>query len=195
MSTNGDSVIVPSGNPGLANYPHGRLAPATQARTLYVSGTACRRPDDTFAGVKDNGDGTVSFNIREQTLATLHNIEATIKHASGDRSGLESIIDATVFLPNIHAHYVGMNAVWNELYPDAERAPARTVIGVKELPSPKMIVEIKCIAFNVKSLAVPRPTVVKNISDATKRNIVEVICAHVLFVTASFLAGRVICGV
>ncbi|OQD63136.1 hypothetical protein PENPOL_c010G06119 [Penicillium polonicum] len=147
MSTNGDSVIVPSGNPGLANYPHGRLAPATQTRTLYVSGTACRRPDGTFTGVKDNGDGTVSFDIREQTLATFHNIEATIKHASGDRSGLESIIDATVFMPNLHAHYAGMNAVWNELYPDAERAPARTVVGVKELPSPKMIVEIKCIAL------------------------------------------------
>lgn len=146
MSTNGDSVIVPSGNLGLANYPHGRLAPATQARTLYVSDTACRRPDDIFAGVKDNGDGAVSFNIREQTLATLH-IDATIKHASSDRSGLKSIIDATVFLPNIHAHNVGMNAVWNEPYPDAERAPARTVIGVKELPSPKMIVEIKCIAL------------------------------------------------
>lgn len=28
-----------------------------------------------------------------------------------------------------------------------------------------------------------------------KRNIVEVIFAHVLFVTASFLAGRVICEV
>ncbi|PIG88929.1 hypothetical protein AARAC_011550 [Aspergillus arachidicola] len=125
MSTNGDSVIV---------------------YTLYVSGTACRRPDGTFAGVKDNGDGALVFDIHEQTLTTLHSIEVIIKHASGDRSGLESIIDATVFLTNMNAHYDGMNAVWNELYPDAETAPARTVIGVRELPSAKMIIEIKCIA-------------------------------------------------
>ncbi|KAJ9492436.1 hypothetical protein VN97_g810 [Penicillium thymicola] len=50
---------------------------------------------------------------------------------------------------------------------------------------------ILCSYFNVKSQAVHPPTVVKNISDVTKRNIVEVIFEHVLFVTASFLAVTV----
>ena len=47
-------------------------------------------------------------------------------------------------------------------------------------------------SFNVRYPAVPRATVVKSISDATKRNIVEITFALVQFVVVPFLAGRVI---
>ncbi|KAJ6142534.1 hypothetical protein N7471_001987 [Penicillium samsonianum] len=132
MLINGDPVIVPSG---------------IQASPTILTAASPSPPNGTFTGVKENEDGTLDFDIREQTVAILRNVEAIIKHATGDRNGLESIIDATVFLPHIKAHYAGMNAMWNEFYPDTDRAPARTAIGVKELPSPKMIVEIKCIAL------------------------------------------------
>lgn len=47
-------------------------------------------------------------------------------------------------------------------------------------------------SFNVRCPAVPRAIVVKSISDATKRNIVEITFALVQFVVVPFLAGRVI---
>ncbi|KAJ3523814.1 hypothetical protein NM208_g12309 [Fusarium decemcellulare] len=147
MSKNGDPITVPSGSAGLAHYPHARLAPPTHSRVLYISGTSSRLPDGSFAGVKTNEDGTLELDIRQQTLAIFGNIDAVIKRASGNKGGIQNIIDATVFLTDLKSDYAGMNAVWNEFWPEAEKAPARTTIGVKELPSPKLVVEVKCTAL------------------------------------------------
>ncbi|KAL4875269.1 Endoribonuclease L-PSP/chorismate mutase-like protein [Aspergillus karnatakaensis] len=146
MYSNGTPIIVPSGNAkGLAHYPHARLLPS-QSRILQLSGIGSRRPDGTFEGAHKNADGTLTLNVEEQTAAILRNIEAVIKHATNGKGGLENVIDATVFLLDMKAHYGGMNAVWNKTWTSPESAPARTAIGVRELPSPEMIVEIKCTA-------------------------------------------------
>ncbi|KAF0326315.1 L-PSP endoribonuclease family protein [Colletotrichum asianum] len=148
MPGNGDAVILPTGTvTGLANYPRGRLAPTTSHRTLYISGTSSRRPDGTFDGVETRSDGTQVLDVRKQTAAILRNIEEVIKHATANKGGLGNVIDATIFLVDMERDYSGMNTVWNEFYPNVEEAPARTTIGVRELPSPKLVVEVKCTAI------------------------------------------------
>ncbi|KAM5374233.1 hypothetical protein ACJZ2D_006558 [Fusarium nematophilum] len=142
MSANGDAVILSSNARGLANYPHARLAPS-EARTLYISGTSSRRPDGSYEGVETAKDGTPVLNVEGQTAAVLRNIEAIIKEATGGRGGLQNVIDATVFLVDVQRDYAGMNAIWNKTWPEVGEAPARTTIGVRELPSPKLVVEIK----------------------------------------------------
>ncbi|EMT73899.1 hypothetical protein ACKRZS_003085 [Fusarium odoratissimum] len=146
-SLNGEPIIVSGGTAGLAHYPHARLAPGGQTRTLYISGTSSRLPDGTFDGVKVNEDGSLNFDVRQQTFTIIRNIEAIIKNATAGRGNLGNIIDATIFLVDIGKNYSGMNAVWNEFWPRVDTAPARTTIGVKELPSPKIVVEFKCTAL------------------------------------------------
>lgn len=146
MSPNGDAVILPAGSPkGLANYPHGRVIPSVGSRTLYISGTSSRLSDGSFGGFETNGDGAPSFDAGKQTTAILHNVEAIVKQATDGKGGLHNIIDVTVFLTDME-YYSGMNEVWNGFWPNNEEAPTRTTIAVKALPSPKMVVEMKCTA-------------------------------------------------
>lgn len=159
MTSNGDAVILHTGTiTGLANYPRGRLTPTAPHRTLFISGTSSRRPDGTFAGARNfssaheeaeklENDLSHGFDVQEQTAAILRNIEEVIKNATKGKGGLGNLIDATVFLVNMRRDYAGMNAVWNGVWPRFDEAPARTTIGVKELPSPEMIIEIKCTAI------------------------------------------------
>lgn len=147
MSAASKPIIVKSGNAAaLANYPHARLITTTSYRTLYISGTSCRRPDGTFDGVHANEDGSLRLDIEEQTHAVLSNIENIIKEATNGRGGLENVVDATIFLIDVEKHYQGMNEVWNRFWPRAADAPARTTVGVRELPNPKLIIEIKATA-------------------------------------------------
>ncbi|KAM6510708.1 hypothetical protein FSOLCH5_011153 [Fusarium solani] len=147
MSSNGDAVILPAGSAkGLANYPHGRIIPSAGSRTLYISGTSSRLADGSFEGFESNSDGTPSFDIGKQTAAILRNIDAVVKQATNGKGGLHNIIDVTVFLTDME-YYSGMNKVWNEFWPNYEEAPARTTIAVKALPSPKIVVEMKCTAM------------------------------------------------
>ncbi|RHZ73696.1 hypothetical protein CDV55_107404 [Aspergillus turcosus] len=145
--SNGTPYFLPAEKAqGLANYPHARFAPTTAHRTLYVSGTSSRRGDGTWDGVTEHADGTWTLDIRAQTAAVLRNIESIIQGATDGRGGLQNIVDATVFLINLPQNYSGMNDEWNKIWPDRANAPARTTIGVKELPNPRLLVEIKCTA-------------------------------------------------
>lgn len=136
--------LPPSAAQGLANYPHARTAPAS-TRTLYVSGTSSRRGDGTYAGCVTSSDGKHTLNIGEQTAAVLQNIKTIINGATGGAYGLESVIDATVFLTDMK-DYAGMNAEWNKVWPDKQNAPARTCVQVAALPNERLNVEIKCTA-------------------------------------------------
>jgi enamine deaminase RidA (YjgF/YER057c/UK114 family) len=143
--SNGSPFFLPASKAqGLANYPHARVAPTKPHRTIYVSGTSSRRGDGTWDGVTEHADGTFTLDIRAQTAAVLQNIETIIQGATDGRGGLENIVDATVFLVDLPEHYAGMNEEWNRVWPRREDAPARTTIGVKELPNERLLVEIKC---------------------------------------------------
>ena len=92
-----------------------------------------------------SSDGKHTLNIGEQTAAVLQNIKTIINGATGGAYGLESVIDATVFLTDMK-DYAGMNAEWNKVWPDKQNAPARTCVQVAALPNERLNVEIKCTA-------------------------------------------------
>lgn len=58
--------------------------------------------------------------------------------------GLENLVDLTVFLVNM-ADYAEFNTVYNEFFSGLQ-GPTRTTIGVRELPLPPLLIEIKAIA-------------------------------------------------
>jgi len=146
-SPNGTAYLLPvTGAQGLANYPHARTIPNT-ARTIFVSGTSSRRGDGTYEGCITREDGTHELDCGAQTAAVLRNIETIIRGATDGRCGLESVVDATVFLTDMGADYGRMNAEWNRAWPDRTRAPARTCVQVAALPNERLNVEIKCQAI------------------------------------------------
>lgn len=146
-SPNGTGYLLPATGPqGLANYPHARTIPST-ARTIFVSGTSSRRGDGTVEGCETRADGTHALDCGAQTAAVLRNVEAVVRGATGGRRGLESVVDATVFLTDLRRDYAAMNAEWNRVWPDRAMAPARTCVQVAALPNERLNVEIKCQAI------------------------------------------------
>jgi 2-aminomuconate deaminase len=115
-------------------------------RTVFVSGTSSRRSDGTFEGCEEKPDGTFVLDCGVQTAAVLRNIGTIIRGATGGRCGLESVVDATVFLTNMKGDYAAMNAEWNKVWPDRSKAPTRTCVQVAALPNERLNVEIKCQA-------------------------------------------------
>ncbi|KAE8375516.1 Endoribonuclease L-PSP/chorismate mutase-like protein [Aspergillus bertholletiae] len=148
MSNGSAFFLPPDKAQGLANYPHARILPTNPAsRTIHVSGTSSRRGDGTWDGVTEHADGTWTLDIRQQTAAVLHNIDTVIRGATDGKGSIKNVVDATVFLTDLAGCYQGMNEEWNKVWPDRQDAPARTTIGVKELPNPRLLVEIKCTAI------------------------------------------------
>ncbi|KAL6246982.1 hypothetical protein RBB50_006289 [Rhinocladiella similis] len=139
--------LPPSAAQGLANYPHARATPNNAtSTTLYVSGTSSRRGDGTYAGYSVGSDGAAVLDVAEQTTAVLTNIKRVIETATNGKCGLESIIEATIFLTDMK-DYKRMNDVWNTFFPERIAAPARTCVQVAALPNEKLCVEIKSIAI------------------------------------------------
>ena len=145
---NGQAYLVhPSAPEGATRFPQARIAPAAGHRTIYVSGTACVRPQDgTWPGVTEHADGTRTLDIRVQMAAVLDNIEFILKGATGGKGGVRNLIDAVVYVVDMKRDYAGMNEEWNKVFTTRASAPARATVGVKELPDPRMIVEIKATA-------------------------------------------------
>ncbi|KAF8926409.1 hypothetical protein BGZ58_011215 [Dissophora ornata] len=138
MSPNGTAVILKDRAQALAHYPHARIVNGM----IYVSGISSRRLDNTYEGVKENGDGTFDLDIKAQTAAVIENINVILKSKG---ASLANIVDITVFLTNMN-DYGAMNEVYNQYF-DAETGPSRTCVGVLTLPSPKLLIEIKAIAL------------------------------------------------
>lgn len=113
---------------------------------LFVSGISSRRGDGTYAGCTTSAEGVHALDVAEQTAAVLQNIKTVIEGATGGKSGLESIIDATIFLTDMK-DYARMNAEWNKVWPDKQHAPSRTCIQVAALPNERLCIEIKCTAL------------------------------------------------
>ncbi len=147
MSPNGDVFLLdPNTPPGSTRYAHARIAPASAHRTIYVSGIAAVSPDGKLEGATENADGTWSLDIREQTAAVLRRIDDIIRGASKGKGGIHNVIDSVVYVLDMKSHYAGMNEEWNKVFKDRASAPARATIGVKELPDPRFVVEIKVVA-------------------------------------------------
>ncbi|KAM3494376.1 hypothetical protein MY3957_002384 [Beauveria namnaoensis] len=147
MSPNGDAFLLkPDAPEGATRFPQARFAPATSHRTLYVSGTACVTPDGQWPGATEHADGTRTLDDGIQTAAVLQNIDNIIKGATDGKGGVQNLVDSVVYVLDMKTHYAGMNEEWNKVFTTRASAPARATIAVKELPDPRMVVEIKATA-------------------------------------------------
>ncbi|CAG7953219.1 unnamed protein product [Penicillium nalgiovense] len=147
MSPNGQAYLVkPDAPEGATRFPQARLAPLSNHRTIYISGTACCRPDGAWPGVTESPDGTCITDIRTQTAAVLENVDSIIKGATDGKGSIHNVIDAVVYILDMESQYAGMNEEWNKVFKSRDSAPARATIGVRELPDPRMIVEVKAVA-------------------------------------------------
>ena len=148
MPSYGQSFLLDPERPaGATRYCHARVVPPSTGHTVYVSGIAAVKPDGTYEGVVQKPDGTFEADIREQTAAVLRRIESIIKGASNGKADLYNIVDATVYVLDMKEHYAGMNEEWNKVWSDRASAPTRATIGVRELPDPRFLVEIKATAM------------------------------------------------
>jgi 2-aminomuconate deaminase len=136
-STKGVAVVLGDRAQALAKYPHARKVNGF----IFVSGVSSRRFDNTHAGVVVHADGTVDKDITAQTDAVLQNIDAILRATGGS---LDDVIDITVYLTQM-TDYAAMNAVYDRHF-TRENGPARTTVGVRELPHPNLLVEMKAVA-------------------------------------------------
>ena len=88
--------------------------------------------------LKPNGE-FVDSDIKEQTKQVLENLSNVLKEAN---SSLDSVVKTSVFLTNMD-DFAAMNEVYEKYFKDNK--PARSTIGVKELPRGAKV-EIECIA-------------------------------------------------
>lgn len=121
----------------LGHYPHYKRV----GDLIFVSGTSARKADNSHAGVTTLPDGTVSLDIREQTLAVIENLRAILQSAGGD---LKDIVDITTFLIRMD-DFAEYNSVYGEYFD--YNGPARTTVAVHQLPHPNLLIEIKAIAY------------------------------------------------
>ncbi len=136
------TYTVTQNAPALASYPHAHRA----GDLLFLSGTSSRRHDNSHAGVEILEDGTIIKDISAQTYAVIENMKAILEEAGLD---LSHLVDLTVFLVSM-SDYKDFNIVYNTYF-DANTGPARTTIGVAELPHPNLLIEIKGTAVFPKA--------------------------------------------
>ena len=127
-----ENKAVPRGK-----YPHVKKI----GQWIFVSGTSCRRPDNTFAGVEVDAMGTTKLDIREQTRAVLENINDILKSVG---ASLENVVDVTTYLVNMN-DFGGYNEVYGTYF-DYD-GPTRTTVAVHQLPHPHLLIEIKVTAY------------------------------------------------
>jgi enamine deaminase RidA (YjgF/YER057c/UK114 family) len=125
---------------GLAR-PAGKFPHVVEVGDLvFVSGTSSRRPDNTFAGVEIDDNGTKTFDIRAQTRAVLENIRAALSVVGLQ---LSDLVQINSYLVSMH-DFASYNEVYAEFF-DYD-GPARTTVAVHQLPHPDILIEIQAIA-------------------------------------------------
>lgn len=118
-------------------YPHVKIA----GDYIFVSGTSCRRTDNSFAGVQVDEMGVTNLDIREQTRAVIENIRDILGSVG---AGLDDLVEITAFLTNMN-DFAGYNEVYAEYFD--HDGPTRTTVAVHQLPHPHLLVEMKAIAL------------------------------------------------
>ncbi|KAG9649392.1 YjgF-like protein, partial [Aureobasidium melanogenum] len=142
-SPNGQAFLLnPNAPEGPTRFPQARSVPSS-SRTIYVSGIASILPDGTVVGIEE---GQIP-DVRKQTETILSTIDKIIRGASDGKGSIHNLIDAVVYLTEMERDYAGMNEEWNKVFESRTAAPARATIGVKDLPDPRFVVEVKGVAI------------------------------------------------
>jgi len=134
------AVRAGSAPPPVGNYPHARRV----GDLLLLSGIGPRDPATNAipGNVNDAQGRLLSYDIDLQARAVLTNVRAVLE-ASGAR--WEDLVDVTVYLTDMARDFTAWNTVWAEYFPDIDRAPCRTTLGITALPTP-IAIELKCVA-------------------------------------------------
>jgi 2-aminomuconate deaminase len=128
------SIATESPKP-LANYPFLREA----GGLLFLSGVSARQKDGTIAGVARHS-GATTYDVAAQLRAIITNITESLQSVGGT---LADLVDVTIFVADM-ADYPAMNGEYNKWF--ASDGPARTTVGVSQLPHPDMVIELKVVA-------------------------------------------------
>jgi 2-aminomuconate deaminase len=122
--------------------PRGRFPHAKRAGDfLFISGTSSRQPDGSFAGAELAADGSIKFDLRQQTEAVLASLRKILAAEGGSFADL---VEVNAFLTDMN-QFETFNQIYGEHF-DYD-GPARTTIGVRALPHPFMLIEIKAVAY------------------------------------------------
>ena len=109
---------------------HGVEAPA--GKMVFVSGQVSRNPQGEIVGVGD---------ITAQTRQVLENMKSVL--AQGGAT-MDDVVKVTVFVTNVVEHYSQIHQVRAEYFP--KDYPASTMVEVKALVQPELMIEIEAIA-------------------------------------------------
>lgn len=122
--------------------PRGRFPHVKRAGDfLFISGTSSRLPDNSFAGAEADALGVTKLDIRVQTRAVIENIRDILASAG---ASLSDLVETQAFLVNMN-DFGGYNEVWAEYF-DYD-GPTRTTVAVHQLPHPRLVIEIKAVAY------------------------------------------------
>jgi 2-aminomuconate deaminase len=135
-----DAIRTDSAPKAVGHYPHARRV----GQLLFLSGIGPRAAaDDAIPGnVHADSGRLIGYDIVAQCHSVFANVRAVLE-ASG--AHWEDLVDVTVYLTDMAADFRAYNAVWAEYFPDADRAPCRTTLGISALPTP-IAIELKCLA-------------------------------------------------
>jgi 2-aminomuconate deaminase len=135
------SILAPGAPKAVGRYPHARRA----AGLLFLSGIGPRDASSNAipGNVLDAAGHVVSYDIVAQCHAVFANVRVVLE-ASG--AHWDDLVDVTVYLTDMARDFPAYNAVWAEYFPDPERAPCRTTLGITALPTP-IAIELKCVAL------------------------------------------------
>lgn len=126
-------------------FPHVRRA----GDFLFVSGTSSRRPDDTIAGAQPMPNGQVELDVRVQVRAVIENIRDILQDVG---ASLSDVVEICAFLVDMQ-DFAAYNEVYGEYF-DFD-GPTRTTVGVRELPHPHLLIEMKAVAYKSRSWEKP----------------------------------------
>lgn len=93
--------------------------------------------------VQDRTRQVIAVSRISQFSDMLQNLEAILK-ASGME--LSNVIKANIYLSNLSRDFDAVNEIWKEMMPNPK--PARTCIGVAQLPAGGTDVEIEFVAHD-----------------------------------------------
>ncbi|ATE72109.1 2-aminomuconate deaminase [Lysobacter capsici AZ78] len=139
--SHGNGSIRADGAPKpVGSYPHARRV----GELLFLSGIGPRdaASNAIVGNVHDAQGRLIAYDIELQCRAVFANVRAVLE-ASG--AGWDDLVDVTVYLTDMARDFTAYNAVWAEYFPDIDRAPCRTTLGITALPTP-IAIELKCIA-------------------------------------------------
>ncbi len=120
-----------------ANYPHYKRV----GDFIFVSGISARQLDNSVRGAEPGEDGAFRLDIAEQTRGVIENIQAVLEGAGAE---LADLCEITTFLMDM-ADFAAYNEVYDTYFgPDG---PTRTTVAVRALPNPKLLIEMKAVAY------------------------------------------------